>query len=145
MSNTIKELERLKSTYLNNDKIKKEKNDSDSSSEDENNENKKIGEVNRENKARKRGPKKTEDIKEYHKNYKKSEKWQKYLTKYVEENKDTLNAKKREDRRVKKETYLFLKDCILNKKIKFNDITCVKTVMELFNLQVQINPEDYLF
>jgi hypothetical protein len=95
-------------------------------------------------KGKKRGPKKTEDLKEYHKNYKKSEKWQNYLNEYVEKNKDILNAKKREDRKIKKDVYILLKNCIFERKVKFASLETAKAIIELYNLQYQIKPEEIL-
>lgn len=93
-------------------------------------------------KGKKKGPKKTEDLKEYHKIYKKSEKWQNYLNEYVEKNKDILNAKKREDRKIKKDVFILVKNCIFERKIKFASIETAKAIIELYSLQYQIKPED---
>ncbi len=64
----------------------------------------------------------TSDIKEYHKNYQQTEKWKEYFSTYLNENKDLLNKKKRDNSKVKKELKNIIKNCILQNTIFFTHI-----------------------
>lgn len=77
--------------------------------------------------------KKTENIKDYHKEYKKNSNWKEYLSTYVDKNKDKLNEKKRIDRRVKNEMFDLVKNCIENKSIQFTNEEDFIKALELIN------------
>lgn len=76
--------------------------------------------------------KKTEDIKTYHKEYKKNnEGWKEYLSAYVEKNKDKLNERKRIDRKVKNDLFTLIKTLVENNMISFKNDEDFKTVKSL--------------
>jgi hypothetical protein len=77
--------------------------------------------------------KKTENIKDYHKEYKKNSNWKEYLSTYVDKNKDKLNEKKRIDRRVKNDMFELVKNCIENKSIHFTNEEDFVKALELIN------------
>ena len=79
--------------------------------------------------------KKTENIKDYHKEYKKNSNWKEYLSMYVDKNKDKLNEKKRIDRRVKNDMFDLVKKCIDNKSIHFTNEEDMITVINLLNFK----------
>jgi hypothetical protein len=87
--------------------------------------------------------KKTENIKEYHKNYKKGDNWKNYFNDYVEKNKDVLNAKKREDRKIKKDLYDFFIKILNEKLIKFTNLETFNQCERILNRKLD-SQEDYL-
>jgi hypothetical protein len=79
--------------------------------------------------------KKTKDLKEYYKNYHKSDKWKEYLSTYVSEHKDILNKKKRDDRKNKKEIQTIIKNCILQNTIYFVNIEELEKCCKLSDIE----------
>lgn len=92
----------------------------------------------------KKNDKKTKDLKEYHKEYHKSEKWKEYLSSYVNENKDLLNKKKREDRFIKKEILNIIKNCILQNTILFKNEDDLIKCCNLSRLELPNNIKETL-
>ena len=78
----------------------------------------------------------TSDIKEYHKNYQQTEKWKEYFSTYLDEHKDNLNGRLKQNRLINKELITIITNCIIEKSIFFLHIEDVDKCCNLLKLNM---------
>jgi hypothetical protein len=74
--------------------------------------------------------------KNYHKDYQKTEKWKEYFSTYLDENKDNLNGRLKQNRLINKELITIITNCIIEKSIFFLHIEDVDKCCNLLKLNM---------